>query len=142
MGERNVQKLLHTARSRLNRLTPRQALQAQRQGAYLVDIRPHYQRQADGDIPTAIVIERNHLEWRLDPCSPSHIPEAVSHDLHWIIICDQGYSSSLAAASLKDAGLHKATDVDGGFQRWRSEGCPVIHSDPPASPRITRHDTR
>ncbi|HCT77489.1 MAG TPA: sulfurtransferase [Micromonosporaceae bacterium] len=142
MSERHIQSLLQAARSQLRRLTPRQALHAQQSGAFLVDIRPQYQRRADGDIPAAIVVERNHLEWRLDPCSPSHIPEAVSHDLPWIILCDQGYSSSLAAASLQAAGLTNATDVEGGFQRWRADGCPIIRNDPPATPRLTPQDTR
>ena len=142
MAERHVQQLLLTARTQLRRLTPRQALRAQAQGAYLIDIRPEYQRRADGDIPSAIVIERNHLEWRLDPCSHARIPEATGHGLRWIIICDQGYSSSLAAASLQAAGLTQTTDVIGGFQRWRAHGCPIVHNDRPASPRLHRLDSR
>jgi rhodanese-related sulfurtransferase len=108
----------------------------------MVDIRPEYQRRADGDVPGAIVIERNHLEWRLDPCSPSRIPEATRHDLRWIVLCDEGYSSSLAAASLQDAGLVNATDVEGGFQRWRADGCPVTLHNAPARPRLADHDAR
>jgi rhodanese-related sulfurtransferase len=142
MGERHVQQLLLTARTQLRRLTPRQALRAQAQGAFLIDIRPEYQRRADGDIPAAIVIERNHLEWRLDPCSRARIPEATDHGLRWIIICDQGFSSSLAAVSLQAAGLGQTTDVIGGFQRWRADGCPIVHSEQPASPRLDRLDTR
>jgi rhodanese-related sulfurtransferase len=142
MGERHVELLLLTARTKLRRLTPRQAVRAQTRGAYLIDIRPEYQRRADGDIPAAIVIERNHLEWRLDPCSRARIPEATGHALHWIIICDQGFSSSLAAASLQATGLERTTDVIGGFQRWRTDGCPIVHNDRPASPRLDRLDTR
>jgi rhodanese-related sulfurtransferase len=142
MDQRHIQNLLWTARSRLQRVMPHEALKAQRDGAFLVDIRPHYQRRADGDIPAAIVIERNHLEWRLDPCSPAHIPEASAHDQRWIIICDQGYSSSLAAVSLQDAGLPNATDVIGGFQLWRAEGCPVSPNHPPAAPRLAPDDAR
>ena len=134
--------MLLAARAQLRRLTPRQALRAQAQGAYLIDIRPEYQRRADGDIPAAIVIERNHLEWRLDPCSRARIPEATGHGLCWIILCDQGFSSSLAAASLQAAGLASSTDVIGGFQRWRADGCPIVCGDRPASPRLHRLDTR
>ncbi len=134
--------MVAAARNGLRRLTPRQALRAQEQGAYLVDIRPEYQRRADGDIPAAIVIERNHLEWRLDPCSRARIREATTHDLRWIIICDQGFSSTLAAASLHAAGLAQATDVTGGFQRWRADGCPIVRNHPPASPRLHRLDSR
>jgi rhodanese-related sulfurtransferase len=126
----------------MDRLTPEHALQALRQGALLVDIRPEYQRRADGDVPGAIVIERNHLEWRLDPCSPSRIPEATSHDLRWIVLCDEGCSSSLAAESLQMTGLPNVTDVQGGFRRWRAEGCPVTRPDRPARPRLADDDTR
>src|SRR5689334_18574918 len=111
MHDRHVQHMLASARAGLRRLTPRQALRAQARGAYLVDIRPEYQRRADGDIPAAIVVERNHLEWRPDPCSSARIREATTHDLRWIIICDQGFSSTLAAVSLQAAGLAQATDV-------------------------------
>ena len=76
-------------------------------------------------IPGALVIERNHLEWRLDPASDARIPEAVGHDIEVIVVCDEGYSSSLAAASLQDLGLHRATDLDGGFQAWKAAGLPV-----------------
>jgi rhodanese-related sulfurtransferase len=142
MSGRHILGQLEVVRERLARMTPQQALQAQRQGAFLVDIRPEYQRRADGDIPAAIVIERNHLEWRLDPCSPSRIPEATTHDLHWIVVCDEGFASSLAAASLQTAGLVNATDMVGGFQQWRADGCPVTRSDQPVPPRVARHDSR
>jgi rhodanese-related sulfurtransferase len=142
MSDRHVQRQLDAARERLVRVTPRQALQAQQQGAFLVDTRPEYQRRADGDIPGAIVIERNHLEWRLDPCSPSRTREATAHDLRWIVVCDEGFSSSLAAASLQAAGLVNATDMEGGFQRWRADGCPVTLNNPPAPPRVAHYDTR
>lgn len=133
---------LDAARERLVRLTPTQALRAQQAGAFLVDTRPEYQRRVDGDIPGAVVIERNHLEWRLDPCSPSRIPEATSHDTRWIVICDEGFSSSLAAASLQATGLTGATDVEGGFQRWRADGCPAVLHDPPSPSRLATGDTR
>jgi rhodanese-related sulfurtransferase len=87
---------------------------------------PGWSTPADGAIPGAIIIERNHLEWRLDPASRWRIPEATDHDVIWIIMCDEGYSSSLAAASLQLLGLHRATDLIGGFQAWRSAGLPVL----------------
>ena len=76
-------------------------------------------------MPGAVLIERNHLEWRLDPTSAARIPEAVDHDIEVIVVCSEGYSSSLAAASLQDLGLHRATDLAGGFQAWRAAGLPV-----------------
>ena len=71
------------------------------------------------------MIERNHLEWRLDPTSDARIPEATGHDVTWIVVCSEGYSSSLAAASLQDLGLRRATDLDGGFRAWKDAGLPV-----------------
>jgi rhodanese-related sulfurtransferase len=123
-----IDELLAQARAGLRRLEPHRALDAVRRGAILVDTRPEFQRRADGEIPGAIVVERNHLEWRLDPTSPASIPQAVDHDVEWIIICDEGYSSSLAAASLRSLGLHEATDVIGGFRAWRAAGLPVTRT--------------
>jgi rhodanese-related sulfurtransferase len=140
--EYGVDGRLATARSRLVRLTPGETVDALRRGGLLVDIRPEYQRRADGDIPAAIVVERNHLEWRLDPQSPWRIPEATRLDTHWIVLCDEGYSSSFAAVSLRQLGLVNATDVVGGFQRWRADGCPVIRREVPAPPRVARYDQR
>ncbi len=94
-------------------------------GALLVDTRPLEQRQRDGEIPGAIVIDRNVLEWRLDPSSEHCIPQAVS-DQRVIVICNEGYSSSLAAATLQRLGLRDATDVIGGFQAWAARGLPVV----------------
>ncbi|MDF0531702.1 rhodanese-like domain-containing protein [Tsukamurella sp. 8F] len=91
-------------------------------GAVLVDIRPAAQRAAEGDVPGALVIERNVLEWRLDPASDARIPEAGSADTRWLILCSEGYASSLAAASLQAVGLARATDVVGGFQAMRAAG--------------------
>jgi rhodanese-related sulfurtransferase len=91
-------------------------------GALLVDIRPDWQRSAEGSIPDALIIERNHLEWRADPTSDARIPKAVDHDVVWVIICSEGYTSSLAAASLRELGLHRATDVIGGFHAWKAAG--------------------
>jgi rhodanese-related sulfurtransferase len=120
-----IEHLLAAARAGLRRLEPAAAADAARKGARLVDIRPWPQRQADGEIPGAIVIERNHLEWRLDPTSSGRIPEAADHDIAWIVLCDEGYSSSLAAASLQRLGLRNATDVIGGFQAWKAAGLPI-----------------
>jgi rhodanese-related sulfurtransferase len=108
---------------------PGAAAVAVERGALLVDTRPEWQRRADGEIPGALVIERNHLEWRLDPASDARIPQAVDHDVEVIVVCSEGYSSSLAAASLQDLGLHRATDLVGGFHAWRAAGLPVRPAD-------------
>jgi rhodanese-related sulfurtransferase len=120
-----LDRLLAKERARLSRLTPRGARAALAKGARLVDIRPEWQRRADGEIPGAIVVERNHLEWRLHPGSSGRIPEAADAGIWWIVICDEGYASSLAAAALKTIGLRRATDVVGGFQAWRAARLPV-----------------
>ena len=96
-----------------------------RDGALLVDIRPQAQRAAEGEVPGALIIERNVLEWRLDPASDARLPEAGSYDLRVIVMCSAGYTSSLAAASLQDLGLSAATDLVGGFQAWARAGLPV-----------------
>jgi rhodanese-related sulfurtransferase len=131
-----IDEVLRQARSVLQRLTPQQAAAEMTAGALLIDIRPEFQRRADGEIPGAIVIERVHLEWRCDPNSPARIPEAADHDVRWVIICDEGYSSSLAAASLQALGLHRSTDVIDGFRAWRSAGLPVNHPAAPSLPRL------
>jgi len=105
-------------------------------GALIVDIRPEFQRRADGEIPGAIVIERNHLEWRLHPKSAGRIPEATDARVRWVVICDEGYASSLAAATLRDIGLTHATDVVGGFQAWRAARLPIVRRAKPTPPRL------
>ena len=120
-----IYKVLERARRRLKRLTPDQAAAEVAQGALLIDTRTFEQRADGGHIPGALLIDRTVLEWRLDPTSPDRIPEASSHDVRVILICNQGFSSSLAAASLKDLGLVNATDVIGGFQAWKAAGMPV-----------------
>ena len=127
---------LSEARSRLIRLQPQEALVAVQQGAMVVDIRPEFQRRRDGEIPIAVIVERNHLEWRLHPASSGRIAEAVDVNLQWIVICDEGYASSLAAASLQVTGLPRATDVVGGFQAWRAAGLPVARPRWPTPPRL------
>jgi rhodanese-related sulfurtransferase len=118
--------LLAEARLRLHRLHPREAHAAALAGALLVDTRPYEQRLADGTIPGAVVIDRNVLEWRFDPAGEFRCPEAAGIDQHVIVVCNEGYSSSLAAASLQDLGLRNATDLIGGFQAWRASGLPVV----------------
>ena len=124
-GARPISQVLEQARSRLDRLGPAQAWAAMQAGALLVDIRPQAQRAAEGQVPGALVIERNVLEWRLDPASDARLPVAGSYDLRVIVMCSAGYTSSLAAASLQDLGLSAATDLDGGFQAWARAGLPV-----------------
>jgi rhodanese-related sulfurtransferase len=120
-----IDQVLEKARRRLKRLTPEQAAAEHARGALLVDTRPFEQRSRDGEIPGAVVIDRAVFEWRLDPTSPTHIAEAADHDVRVIVICAEGYSSSLAAASLQDLGLVNATDVVGGFEAWKAAGLPV-----------------
>jgi rhodanese-related sulfurtransferase len=129
-----IDEMLAAARARIDRVDAVQAADLVRRGARLVDIRPGWQRVREGDLPDAVVIERNHLEWRLDPTSDARIAEAVDHDVPWIVVCSEGYTSSLAAAALQDLGLHRATDLIGGVQAWRAAGLPVRESDgaPPA----------
>ncbi|WP_079027189.1 rhodanese-like domain-containing protein [Embleya scabrispora] len=123
-----VDRLVDRARARFARVTPEQAHAAFHDGAVLVDTRPDFQRDADGAIPGALVIERNHLEWRLDPEGEARVPEATGWDLRVVVLCDEGYASSLAAASLVDLGLSEATDLIGGFQAWKAAGLPVVPS--------------
>jgi rhodanese-related sulfurtransferase len=120
---------LAAVRARLERLTPAEAAAAAGRGALLVDIRYGALRDRDGTIPGAAVVERNELEWRLDPSSGHRIAQATGHDLPVVVICNEGYASSLAAASLQDLGLHRATDLIGGFQAWRAAGLPVTEPD-------------
>jgi len=120
-----IDELLEAARTRLDRVDAVRAASLVAEGARLVDTRPQWQRDAEGTLPGALVIERNHLEWRLDPTSDARIPEATDHDVTWIVVCSEGYSSSLAAASLQDLGLRHATDLDGGFRAWKAAGLPV-----------------
>ena len=122
---RSIADVLADARARLDRVDPARAAELRDQGAILVDTRPQWQREAEGSIPGALIIERNHIEWRLDPSSDARIPEATGHDVTWVVFCSEGYSSSLAAASLQDLGLRNATDLDGGFQAWKAAGLPV-----------------
>ena len=127
-GARTIAEVLEEARSHLQRIDPQEAAVRARAGAVLVDTRPASQRDRDGAIPGALVIERNHLEWRFDPASDAKVPEATGYDVEVVLFCDEGYSSSLAADALQSLGLHRATDVIGGFQAWKAAGLPVIDS--------------
>ena len=116
-----IQQVLEGARQRLVRLTPADAEQASRAGAVVVDIRPAAQRASEGELPGALVIERNVLEWRFDPSSEASL-DIANHELQVIVLCQEGYTSSLAAAALQDVGVHRATDVIGGYAAWRGSG--------------------
>jgi rhodanese-related sulfurtransferase len=124
-GARSIDELLAGARARLSRLGPHETHRAVGRGAVLVDIRPAAQRAEHGEIPGAIIIERNVLEWRLDPRSDARLSFA-RYDLEVIVTCQEGYTSSLAAAALQDLGLLRATDLDGGFKAWQEAGLPTI----------------
>ncbi|BBX42253.1 rhodanese-like domain-containing protein [Mycobacterium simiae] len=114
--------VLRSARRRLCRLPAAEVPDAVRGGAVLVDIRPHAQRSSEGEVPGALVVERNVLEWRCDPTSDARLPQAVGDDVEWVILCSEGYTSSLAAAALLDIGLHRATDVVGGYRALAEVG--------------------
>ncbi|MEV5609664.1 rhodanese-like domain-containing protein [Streptomyces sp. NPDC052225] len=121
-----IDELLERVRSGLDRVEPAEAFAAASAGeALLVDIRYAALRERDGLIPGALVVERNELEWRLDPQGSHRAPEATGHELRVVVLCNEGYASSLAAASLRQLGLHRATDLVGGFQAWRTAGLPV-----------------
>jgi rhodanese-related sulfurtransferase len=117
-----VDRLLDRARSGLTRLQPQELAAAVAGGARVVDIRPAAQRAAEGAVPGALVVERNVLEWRCDPTSDARLPEAVDHDVAWVVVCQEGYTSSLAAAALQELGLHRATDLEGGQSGLRELG--------------------
>ncbi|GAA0916981.1 rhodanese-like domain-containing protein [Streptomyces thermoalcalitolerans] len=122
-----IDELLERVRRGYERVEAQEAYDAARAGeAVLVDIRYAALRERDGLIPGALVIERNELEWRLDPWGSHRLPEATGHDLRVVVICDEGYASTLAAASLHRLGLHRATDLVGGFQAWRAAGLPAV----------------
>ncbi|SEE45183.1 Rhodanese-related sulfurtransferase [Streptomyces sp. Ag109_O5-10] len=126
-----IDELLERVRAGYRRVEAQEAYDAADTGeALLVDIRYAALRERDGVIPGALVIERNELEWRLDPQGSHRAPEATGHDLRVVVICNEGYASSLAAASLHQLGLHRATDLVGGFQAWKTAGLPVT---PPSS---------
>ena len=114
-----IDALLEDARRGIDRVQPADLASEMAAGALVVDTRPVDQRQRDGDLPGALIIDRNVLEWRLDPTCPHHIAEADSTNVRVVIVCNEGYSSSLAAATLRQLGLKHATDLVGGFQAWK-----------------------
>jgi rhodanese-related sulfurtransferase len=119
MAESTVDRRLAAARAGLDRVEPGDLGAEVSAGALLVDIRPEADRARDGDLPGAVVVERIHLEWRLDPTSDDRLPEATA-DRRVILVCNEGYASSLAALALRDLGVARATDLAGGFRAWRS----------------------
>jgi|ERR671932_31476 rhodanese-related sulfurtransferase len=129
MSPKTIEELLAAARERLRRVDPAAARQEVERGAVIVDIRAESQRARDGVIPGAHFVPRNELEWRADPSSDWRDPVVSDPGRKLIVMCNAGYQSSLAAATLQDLGLD-ATDLEGGFQAWRSEGLPV--EPPPA----------
>jgi len=126
----NVEALLAEARARLERVEPAAALAESERGARLVDIRSDSQRAADGVIPGAHFVARNVLEWRLDPAGAHRDERLAQPGARIIVLCDEGYQSSLVAATLRDFGLD-ATDVVGGFRAWRAAGLPVERAPEP-----------
>lgn len=133
-GSGGIDVILEKARSGLHRVAPADVAAAVARGALVIDTRTDEQRRRQGTLPFGLVIDRTVLEWRLDPASPDRVPEATGYDLEIIVICRQGYSSSLAAASLRSLGLWRATDMIGGVQDWLAAGLPV--TDGPADVRL------
>ena len=128
-GARSIDEILAAARARLTRVTPEEAFAESCAGATLIDIRPASQRAAEGEIPGSVVVERNHLEWRFDPACAARLPWVTGYELRPIVICSQGYTSSLAAVSLHDLGLTRATDVIGGYAAWAAAGLPTARPE-------------
>jgi rhodanese-related sulfurtransferase len=133
VAHRGIDAVLADSRARVTRLSPTEVVAAQARGALVVDTRTEAQRRRQGELPGAVVIDRTVLEWRLDPAGDARIPEATGYDLEVVVVCRQGYSSSLAAASLRAVGLHRATDMVGGVEEWIAAGLPL--SSAPADVR-------
>jgi rhodanese-related sulfurtransferase len=126
-GSLGIEQVLSAARDRLRRLSPDDAHHAvAKTSALLIDIRPEGQRAIEGSIAGALIVERNVLEWRLDPSSSTRLPVATDHGLQLIVFCSEGYTSSLAATALQDLGLWRATDMVGGLHAWRAAGLPIV----------------
>jgi rhodanese-related sulfurtransferase len=124
-GARTIDDLLAEARSRIVRVSPHEAAARIADGALLVDIRPAAQRVREGEVPGSLFVERNVLEWRFDPASDARLPQATGYGVDVIVLCSEGYTSSLAADALRSLGLHRATDVVGGFLAWSAAGLPT-----------------
>lgn len=129
-----IERHLEQARTGLDRVTAEQAFADCEDGALLIDTRTFEQRRVQGDVPGALCIDRTVLEWRLDPTGPWCEPEVEGPETRIIVMCRQGYSSSLAAASLQAVGLSEATDIIGGFEAWRDAGLPVTPFMDPGDP--------
>ena len=125
-GARSIDELLAQVRLRIDRIDPEEAAARQAAGALLIDTRPWEQRSRDGAVPGAVLVDRNVLEWRLDPASPDRIPQVTGYDVEVIVLCNEGYSSSLVADTLRALGLTSAVDVIGGFVAWVAAGLPVV----------------
>ena len=124
-ADSRIAQLLTRVRAGYRRVEPREAADIQAAGGLLVDIRPAAQRAQFGEIPGSVVIERNVLEWRLDPTSPDRLAVVTGPDQPVVVVCQAGYASSLAAASLRQVGLASATDLVGGFEAWVEAGLPA-----------------
>ena len=121
MSEAKVDQVLAAARARLGRrATVADLDDVLARGGLVIDTRPVAQREADGELPGAIVVDRNVLEWRLDPSSPHRIPQVTSADQPVVVVCNEGFASTLAALSLREVGLTDVTDLEGGYQAWRA----------------------
>jgi rhodanese-related sulfurtransferase len=119
VSESVVDQLVRDARQQIDRVAP-EALGAEiAAGALVIDLRPEANRREEGELPGAVVVERIHLEWRLDPTSDHRLPE-VHPDRRVVLVCNEGYASSLAARTLHDLGLSRATDLAGGFRAWQA----------------------
>ncbi|MCW2579241.1 MAG: Rhodanese domain protein [Blastococcus sp.] len=125
-GTRSIEELLAQVRRRIDRVQPQEAARRQAAGALLIDTRPWEQRSRDGAVPGAVLVDRNVLEWRLDPASPDRIPQVGGYDVEVIVLCNEGYSSSLVADTLRTLGLTRTVDVIGGFLAWVDAGLPVV----------------
>jgi rhodanese-related sulfurtransferase len=123
---RSIDEILAEARDRLRRLGPAETYEAMGHGAVLVDIRSEAQRAEQGTVPGSLHVERNVLEWRFDPQSSAKLPQATGYDVQVIVMCVEGYTSSLAAAALQDIGLASATDLAGGYRAWQRAGLPFV----------------
>jgi rhodanese-related sulfurtransferase len=130
-AEQRVIELLAAARARIRRVEPAEARERLEDGAVLVDLRSHFERERDGIIPGSIHVPRSVLEWRVDDASGYSNPEVANRNLELILVCDEGYSSSLAAAGLLDLGFGHVADLVGGFQGWRAAGLEVAPAPPP-----------
>jgi rhodanese-related sulfurtransferase len=129
-----IDDLVERARARIDRLTPGEARAAMERGAVILDTRTYEQRRADGVIPGATVMNRNVVEWRVDPTSGWEDPAVVARTGPVIVMCDEGFASSLAAATLVDLGIEDAADMIGGYQAWTEAGLPIEPAPPPGPP--------